>query len=161
MRRPVKNRNKVKPDHVYQSDQVEKLINYIMDRGKKNAARKIVYGAFDIVQKETKKEPLEIFENAVRNVAPMMEIRSRRIGGANYQVPHEVRPERKLALALRWTIDAAKSKKGKPMARKLADEILAADKNEGDAVRKRENVHKMAEANRAFAHFALNRGKKK
>ena len=137
------------------------MINYIMDRGKKNAARKIVYGAFDIVQKETKKEPLEIFENAVRNVAPMMEIRSRRIGGANYQVPHEVRPERKLALALRWTIDAAKSKKGKPMARKLADEILAADKNEGDAVRKRENVHKMAEANRAFAHFALNRGKKK
>ena len=159
MRRPVKKRIKIQPDHAFNSVKVEKLINYIMERGKKNAARKIVYGAFDIVKDVTKADPMEVFEEALKNVSPLMEIRSRRIGGANYQVPHEVRPERKIALAYRWIIDAAKSKKGKPMAQKLADEILAANKNEGDAVKKRENVHKMAEANRAFAHFAFSRSK--
>jgi small subunit ribosomal protein S7 len=130
-----------------------------MERGKKNAARKIVYGAFDLIKEKTKTEPLEVFEAAIQNVAPNMEIRSRRVGGANYQVPHEVRPERKLSLAFRWLIEAAKSKKGKPMSEKLSEEILAAKNNEGDAVRKRENVHKMAEANRAFAHFAIRRSK--
>ena len=130
-----------------------------MERGKKNAARKIVYGAFDLIKEKTKTEPLEVFEAAIQNVAPNMEIRSRRVGGANYQVPHEVRPERKLSLAFRWLIEAAKSKKGKPMAEKLSEEILAAKNNEGDAVRKRANVHKMAEANRAFAHFAIRRSK--
>src|SRR3989339_2214473 len=159
MRRPVKKPTRIKPDQKYNSIKVSKLINYIMERGKKNAARDVVYGAFEAIAEKTKKDPLEIYEEALNIIGPSMEIRSKRVGGANYQVPHEVRPERKLALALRWTIDAAKSKKAKPMARKLADEILAADKNEGDAVRKRENVHKMAEANRAFAHFALNRGK--
>lgn len=159
MRRPVKKRPPVGGDYVYNSAKVEKLINYIMERGKKNAARKIVYGAFDIIKEKTKSEPLEVFETAIQNVAPNMEIRSRRVGGANYQVPHEVRPERKLSLAFRWLIEAAKGKKGKPMAIKLADEILAAKNNEGDAVRKRENVHKMAEANRAFAHFAIRKSK--
>ena len=130
-----------------------------MERGKKNASRKIVYGCFDIIKKETKADPLEIFETAIRNISPMMEIRSRRIGGANYQVPHEVRPERKLALAYRWIIEAAKSKKGKPMAQKLATELILSSKNEGDAFKKKENVHKMAEANRAFAHFAFARSK--
>jgi len=159
MRRPVKKRPPVQGDYVYNSEKVEKLINYIMERGKKNAARKIVYGAFDTIKEKTKSESLEIFETAIQNVAPSMEIRSRRVGGANYQVPHEVRPERKLSLAFRWIIEAAKSKKGKPMAEKLADEILAAKNNEGEAVRKRENVHKMAEANRAFAHFAIRKNK--
>ena len=159
MRRPVKKRPPVGGDYVYNSEKVEKFINYIMERGKKNAARKIVYGAFDLVKEKTKAEPLEVFETAIQNVAPNMEIRSRRVGGANYQVPHEVRPERKQSLAFRWLIEAAKSKKGKPMAQKLFDEILAAKNNEGEAVRKRENVHKMAEANRAFAHFAIRRSK--
>lgn len=130
-----------------------------MERGKKNVARSLVYKAFEIIKEKTKEEPLEVFETAIRNVAPQVEVRSRRVGGANYQVPHEVRPERKQALTFRWIIAAAKGKKGKGMAIKLADEIMAAAKNEGDAVKKRENVHKMAEANRAFAHFALARKK--
>jgi small subunit ribosomal protein S7 len=159
MRRPAKKTERLSPDHQYQSLKVEKLINYIMERGKKNVARTIVYDAFDKIKAVTKEEPLEVFETAMRNVAPQVEVRSRRVGGANYQVPHEVRPERKQALTFRWIIEAAKNKKGKPMAIKLADEIMAGAKNEGDAVKKRENVHKMAEANRAFAHFALARKK--
>jgi small subunit ribosomal protein S7 len=157
MRRKLTNKRELKPDYKYESIKVEKLINYIMERGKKNAARSIVYGAFDIIKKETGKEPVEVYEEALKNVEPLTEIRSRRVGGANYQVPHEVRPERRLALALRWMIGAAKSKKGKPMATKLSEELLAAAKNEGEAVKKRETVHRMAEANRAFAHFAVMR----
>jgi small subunit ribosomal protein S7 len=159
MRRPTKKTERLSPDHEYQSLKVEKLINYIMERGKKNVARSLVYKAFAIIKEKTKEEPLEVFETAIRNVAPQVEVRSRRVGGANYQVPHEVRPERKQALTFRWIIEAAKGKKGKGMAEKLADEIMAGAKNEGDAVKKRENVHKMAEANRAFAHFALARKK--
>ncbi len=159
MRRPSKKTERLSPDHEYQSLKVEKLINYIMERGKKNVARTIVYKAFATIKEKTKEDPLEVFETAIRNVAPQVEVRSRRVGGANYQVPHEVRPERKQALTFRWIIGAAKGKKGKPMADKLAEEIMAAAKNEGDAVKKRENVHKMAEANRAFAHFALARKK--
>lgn len=159
MRRPVKKRAKVGPDFIYDSAEIAKLINYIMERGKKNTARKIVYDALDIIKEKTKNDPMETFDLAIKNVSPLMEIRSRRIGGANYQVPHEVRPERKLSLAFRWIIESAKSKKGRPMAQKLADEILSAGKNEGDAVKKRENVHKMAEANRAFAHFAFSRSR--
>ena len=155
MRRKVKNRNIVKPDLTYSSVEVEKLINYIMERGKKNTARTIVYGAFDILKEKKKElEPLEVFELAIKNTGPLMEIRSRRVGGANYQVPHEVRPDRRFALAMRWIIEAANAKKGRPMHEKLADELLAASNNEGEAVKKRENVHKMAEANKAFAHFA-------
>jgi small subunit ribosomal protein S7 len=159
MRRPTKKLVKLEPDHQYQSLKVEKLINYVMERGKKNVSRTIVYEAFDIIKKKTKEDPLEVFEIAIRNVSPQVEVRSRRVGGANYQVPHEVRPERKLALTYRWIIEAAKSKKGKPMAERLADELIGAYKNEGEAVKKRENVHRMAEANRAFAHFALARKK--
>ena len=154
MRRKVKVKRTLKPDIMFGSTKVEKFINYVMERGKKNAARKIVYGAFDEVKKITKEEALEVFESAIRNVGPQMEIRSKRVGGANYQVPHEVRPERRQALAFRWIIEAASSKKGRPMHLKLADELVAAHKNEGEAIKKRENVHKMAEANRAFAHFA-------
>lgn len=154
MRRPVKKRLTLRPDPVYQSVNVAKLINYIMERGKKNVARGIVYGALDKIKSETKSHPLELLETALQNVGPQVEVRSRRVGGANYQVPHEVRPERRLALALRWIIAAAKSRGGEPMTKRLAAELILASKNEGEAIKKRENVHKMAEANRAFAHFA-------
>lgn len=154
MRRKIKNRNIAKPDLSYNSAKVGKFINYIMGAGKKNTARKIVYGAFDIMKEKTKNpNPLEVFDLAVKNASPTMEVRSRRIGGANYQVPREVRPERKMALAFRWIINAAGSKKGQPMAKKLADELIAASKNEGAAVKKKEDTHRMAEANKAFAHF--------
>lgn len=155
MRRKVTNRNIPGADLVYGSTKVEKFINYVMQGGKKNTARSVVYGAFDIIKEKKKDiEPLEVFELALKNTGPLTEVRSRRIGGANYQVPREVRPERRFALSLRWIIDAAKSKKGRPMHEKLADELLAAANNEGEAVKKRETVHRMAEANKAFAHFA-------
>lgn len=155
MRRKVTNRNIPGVDLVYGSAKVEKFINYIMEEGKKNTARKVVYGAFDVIKEKRKDvEPLEVFELALKNAGPLTEIRMRRIGGANYQVPREVRPERRLALAFRWIIDAARSKKGRPMHQKLADELLAAANNEGDAIKKRDTTHKMAEANKAFAHFA-------
>lgn len=123
--------------------------------GKKEAARKIVYGAFDIIkEKNATDNPLEVFDTALRNAGPQVEVRSRRIGGANYQVPREVRPERRNALAIRWIVEAARSGKGRPAKERLADELLAASKNEGVAVKKRNDTHKMAEANKAFAHFA-------
>ncbi len=154
MRRKVTNRNIVTPDSTYDSVKVGKLINYVMDAGKKNVARSIVYGAFDTIKEKTNTDPVEIFETALKNTGPNMEVRSRRVGGANYQIPREVRPERRLYLSLKWLIDAARAKKGMPMHQKLADEIILASKNEGEAVKKRENTHKMAEANKAFAHFA-------
>ena len=155
MRGPVKNRNIRKPDAKYKSVEISTLINYVMWSGKKTIATAVVYDCMDIIKTKLKVEdPLEVYKEALRNAGPIMEIRSRRVGGANYQVPREVRPERRLFLALRWIIDAARSKKGAGMASKLADEIIAASKNEGEAIKKRENVHKMAEANKAFAHFA-------
>lgn len=155
MRRPVKNRRQPAPDSVYNSFTVAKFINNIMLDGKKEMARKIVYGAFDIMkEKEPEKEVLEVFEAALKNAGPSTEVRSRRVGGANYQVPVPVRPERQLALAMRWIINGARSKKGKDMKFFLADELLLAAAGEGEAVKKKENVHKMAEANKAFAHFA-------
>jgi small subunit ribosomal protein S7 len=155
MRRPIKKRHVAKPETIYQSVNVAKLINYIMKDGKKTAARKVVYGALtDIKGRADGIDPLEVLETALRNVGPTVEVRSRRVGGANYQVPREVRPERRIALSYRWLIDAARHKKGSPMAKRLADELFAASKNEGEAVKKRENVHKMADANKAFAHFA-------
>jgi small subunit ribosomal protein S7 len=155
MRRPVKNRNIVGPDMKFNSTKVEKFINSVMWDGKKSTARKVVYDAFDIIQEKTKVEsPLEVFETAIRNVGPAMEIRSRRVGGANYQVPREVRPERKQALAYRWILIAARARKGMPMANRLAEEIIAASNNEGPAIKKKEDTHKMAESNKAFAHFA-------
>ncbi len=154
MRRKIKNKYPVKPEPVYESLKVAKLINYVMYSGNKNAARKIVYDCLTSLKEKTKTEPLEVFEAALKNTAPAMEVRSRRVGGANYQVPREVRPERRQALSMKWIVEAARGKKGKGMSEKLADEIIAASKNEGDAVKKRENTHKMAEANKAFAHFA-------
>ena len=155
MRRKLKKKLTIPPDPVYNSEKVAKFINCVMERGKKNAARKVVYEAFTTIKEKSKVEdPMPVFEEALRNVGPAMEVRSRRVGGANYQVPREVRPERKQALAIRWIIEAARGKKGAPMGSKLADELIAAAKNEGEAVKKRENTIKMAEANKAFAHFA-------
>lgn len=142
------------PDLVYSSLVISKLVNQIMRRGKKIAARKIVYGAMDIVKEKTKKDPMEVFDLAIKNATPLLEVKSKRIGGATYQVPREVREDRALALAMRWIIGAARSKKGKPMAEKLAEELISASKNEGSAIKKKEDTHRMAEANRAFAHFA-------
>ena len=155
MRRKIKNRHSAQPDLIYSSQKVGKLINYVMKEGKKNAAQKIVYGALDYIKEKLKTEnPLEVLDTALHNVGPVMEIRSRRVGGANYQVPREVRPDRKSTLAMRWILEAAHSKKGSPMHIKLGDELIAASKNEGEAIKKRENTHRMAEANKAFAHFA-------
>ena len=155
MRRKLIAKPKIVPDSLYDSDKVSKFINYTMQAGKKTTARKVVYDSFEVIKEKAKvTDPLEIFEAALKNTGPTMEVRSRRVGGANYQIPREVRPERRLFLSMKWIIDAARSKKGKAMAEKLAEEIIAASNNEGDAVRKRENTHKMAEANKAFAHFA-------
>jgi len=142
------------PDLKYNNITVAKFVNHIMMRGKKAAARKIVYGAFSIVKEKTKKDPVEVFERALENVAPMIEVRSKRVGGATYQVPIQVKDHRKESLATRWIITAARSKKGKPMAEKLAEELMAAYNREGAAYKKKEDTHRMAEANRAFAHFA-------
>jgi len=156
MRRPIKKRPTVQPDIKYGSIEVERLINYIMLRGQKETARKIVYAAFEEIKNAKEGgDPLEIFNTALRNAGPLMEVRSRRVGGANYQVPREVRPERRQALALRWIIGAARGAKGVPMYKALANELLLAAKEEGAAVKKRDDMHKMAEANRAFAHFAF------
>jgi small subunit ribosomal protein S7 len=155
MRRPVKHKHEIHPDLKYASVRVEKFINSVMQDGKKDTARKVVYAALEEMKERGKVEnPVELFETAIRNVSPNMEIRSRRVGGANYQVPREVRPERKQALAFRWIIDAARARKGMPMHKRLAEELLAAANNEGPAVKKREDTHRMAEANKAFAHFA-------
>lgn len=147
-------KRQIKPDPRYNSAQIAKFINKIMQRGKKTVAQKIVYEAFDIIAKKTEKEVLEVFSLAIKNVSPTLEVKGRRIGGANYQVPVVVSADKKLALAYRWIIEAAQKKKGKKMAEKLAEELMGAAKNEGDAVKKRQDVHKMAEANKAFAHFA-------
>jgi small subunit ribosomal protein S7 len=146
-------RPKVKPDIKFNNLQVAKFINYIMKKGKKTVAQTILYDAFDIMGKK-EKDPLEIFNTAIRNVGPQMEIRSKRVGGGNYQIPVPVKGDRRFALACRWILSAAKDKKGKRMAEKLAEEFLAASNNEGAAIKKRDDVQRMAEANRAFAHFA-------
>ena len=155
MRRKIKKRKEIAKDSIHGSIKVAKFINYIMKDGKKNTARRVVHGALDEIKKREKKDaPAVLFETALDNVGPAIEVRSRRVGGANYQVPREVRQERRLFLAMRWIISAAETKKGSPMYKRLADELILASKNEGDAVKKKENVHKMAEANKAFAHFA-------
>lgn len=154
-RRKIKNRNIVQPDFIYDSTLVEKFINYIMKQGKKSIARNIMYSALDEIKKKINaKNPVEVLEKAISNASPLLEVRSRRVGGANYQVPREVRPERRTALACRWILEGVRQKKGAPTFQKLADELIAASKNEGAAVKKKENVHKMAEGNKAFAHFA-------
>ena len=154
MRRPFKKRDPITPDLIHDSVKISKVINYIMMDGRKTAARKVVYGALDIIkEKEKGMTPMEVFELALKNTSPSMEVRSRRIGGANYQVPREVRPERRFLLALRWIIEAARAKKGAPMKNRFAEELILASKNEGAAIKKKEDTHRMAESNKAFAHF--------
>jgi small subunit ribosomal protein S7 len=155
MRRKVKNRNIAGVDPRYDSLTLGKFINYVMWDGKKNTARSVVYDMLDFIKDKTGNEnPIEVFDTAIKNVSPQVEVRSRRVGGANYQVPYEIRQERRTFLAMNWIIGAARNKKGKPMHLKLSDEIMAAVKGEGEAMKKRENTHKMAEANKAFAHMA-------
>ena len=153
-RREVPKRE-ILPDPKFGSVDLSKFMNVIMESGKKAVAERIVYGAFEvIVAKGGGKDPLEVFSTALSNVRPVVEVKSRRVGGANYQVPLQVRAERRIQLAFRWMITAARSRKGKPMAEKLAMELMDAAQNQGDAVKKKMDVHRMAEANRAFAHFA-------
>ncbi len=153
MRRPVKNKHPRTPDAEYKSEAIARFINTVMWDGKKDTARRVVYAALNTIKAEGV-DPLETFETAIRNVSPLMEVRSRRVGGANYQVPREVPQQRRVSLAYRWLINAARAKKGKPMAEKLAAEIIMAAKNEGEAIKKKDEMHRMAEANKAFAHFA-------
>lgn len=153
MRRKRKYTRDILPDPKYQNVLVAKFINRLMTGGKKSTSQRVFYGAFDILAKQ-QKDPLQIFDEAIKNVSPYLEVKSKRIGGANYQVPREVRGERRLTLAIRWLIGAARAKKGQPMAVKLAEEFLAASKNEGSAIKKKLDMHRMAEANKAFAHFA-------
>ena len=154
MRKPIKKKIIVEPDYKYSSLLVAKLINKVMERGKKSVAEKIVYGAMELAEKAIKKPALEVLGAALENAGPQLELKSRRIGGANYQVPYEVRGERKMTLAFRWIIDAARSGKGKPMQEKLTAEIINAYNNTGIAIKKKTDTHRMAEANKAFAHFA-------
>lgn len=154
MRRPVKKRITIEPDTRYSSVLVAKFINKIMEAGKKSIARRIVYSALEIAEKQTKKPAIEVFEKAMENVSPTVELRSKRVGGANYQVPVEVRPERRTALAIRWIVESARTQKGKPMAARLAEEFVQAFNNAGGAIKKRQDVQRMAEANKAFAHFS-------
>ena len=151
-RRPPK--REIIPDVKYNSELVSKLINTIMERGKKSTARKIVYGAFDVIEKANKEvSPLEVFLQAMENVKPKLEVKSRRVGGATYQVPIEVSADRQVALALRWITTFARGRKGKPMMEALAGEIMDAFANTGASVKKREDTFKMAQANKAFAHY--------
>lgn len=154
MRRKKKEKRIIAPDPLYNNVTVAKFINHVMRQGKKELARKIVYQAFEIVKEKTKKDPLEVFDLALKNVGPLLEVRPRRVGGATYQVPREVKGDRRLTLAMRWIIQAARARKGKPMRIKLAEELIEASENRGAAVKKKEDTHRMAEANRAFAHFA-------
>jgi small subunit ribosomal protein S7 len=147
-------RREITPDPKYGNIFIAKLINTIMYDGKKSVAQQVVYDALDLIGEKTKENPLDVFDRAIKNVMPSLEVKSRRVGGANYQVPMSVRGERRYVLAYRWIITATRSKKGRPMAEKLSEELIAAGNNEGDAIKKKLDVQRMAEANRAFAHFA-------
>ena len=154
MRRRRPEKRTILPDPIYNDLVVAKFINYIMVGGKKSVAEKIFYNSLEIISNQMKSnEPLDVFKKAIKNVAPMLEVKSKRIGGATYQVPMEVADSRKMALAMRWILNYSRSRKGKTMSNRLAAELIAASKNEGASVKKKEDTHKMAEANKAFAHF--------
>ncbi|MBU1177229.1 MAG: 30S ribosomal protein S7 [Patescibacteria group bacterium] len=155
MRRKRSVKRIINPDPKYDNVLVAKFINHLMKGGKKSVAQNILYKSFDIIKKTIKdKEPLDIFDEAIKNTSPFVEVKSRRIGGAHYQVPREVKGERKVTLAMRWIINASRGKKGKSMSQRLAEELLEAYKNEGIAIRKKQDMHRIAEANKAFAHFS-------
>ena len=146
-------KREILPDPKYASQDVSKFINVLMTGGKKSVAERIIYGALDTIKQRSAKEPLEVFNQALSNVKPMVEVKSRRVGGANYQVPVEVRPVRRVALAMRWLKESARKRGEKSMAQRLANELLEAVEGRGGAMKKRDEVHRMAEANKAFSHF--------
>ena len=153
MRRVSAPKRDVLPDPVYDRVILTKFINQVMLDGKKGVAERIVYGAFEIIKEKTGKDPMEVFDEAMKNVMPVLEVKARRVGGANYQVPVEVRPERRQTLGIRWLVNNTRKRSGKTMQEKLAAELMDAANNVGASVKKREDTHKMAEANRAFAHY--------
>jgi small subunit ribosomal protein S7 len=153
MRKRRAEKRYIKPDPQFNDLLVAKFVNYIMLDGKKSTSRNVVYESFELIEKRTKKAPIEVFKKAISNVQPLVEVRSRRVGGATYQVPMEVRAERRTALALRWIKRYARERKDKTMAERLSAELIAASNGEGSAVKKKDEVHRMAEANKAFAHF--------
>jgi small subunit ribosomal protein S7 len=153
MRKKRSTKRVISPDPKYQDLLVSRFINSLLKRGKKHLARQILYGAFGVIEERTKNNPLDVFKKAMSNASPIIEVRARRVGGATYQVPTEVRPERRTALAIRWLISYAKERSDTSMALKLASELIAAAAGEGGAIKKKDDVHRMAEANKAFAHF--------
>ena len=156
MRRAKPEKHEIPPDIRYNNTTIQTLIHHMLHRGKKSTATSVMYDTLDIIRERNGgKDPVEIFDAALRNVAPVMEVRPRRVGGATYQVPMEVPPSRRTTLAIRWLLESAKARAGKSFAEKLADELMDAFKNEGAAIRKREETHKMAEANRAFSHYRM------
>ncbi|MEK7636656.1 MAG: 30S ribosomal protein S7 [Patescibacteria group bacterium] len=154
MRRKKKVQRDSVPDVKYGNAILGKFINYVMKDGKKSTARRVVYDSFAFIEEKAKQDPLVVFDLAIKNLSPLVEIKSKRIGGATYQVPHEVRGERKLALAMRWLLTVSRAKTGAPMSKRLGEELILASKNEGSAMKKKMDTHRMAEANKAFAHFA-------
>jgi small subunit ribosomal protein S7 len=153
MRKKRSTKRVISPDPKYQDLLVSRFINSLLKRGKKHLARQVLYGAFGVIEERTKNNPLDVFKKAMSNASPIIEVRARRVGGATYQVPTEVRPERRTALAIRWLISYAKERSDTSMALKLASELTAAATGEGGAIKKKDDVHRMAEANKAFAHF--------
>ena len=156
-RRSRPQKREIAPDVRYNNVQVQSFINRVMKRGKKSVATRLMYDTFDLIEKQTKKEPLEVFQQAMKNVSPMMEVKPRRVGGATYQVPMEVDSDRQFALATRWILASAKARSGRSFSEKLAGELMDAYNNTGSAIRKRDETHKMAEANRAFSHYRIGR----
>ena len=152
-RRRVVAKRRVLPDPVYGDEMITRFMTVVMEDGKKAVAEDIVYGALDIVSERTREEPLKVFRRALEACQPVVEVKSRRVGGANYQVPVEVRPERRVSLAMRWIVDYARERSGKTMRDKLANELIEASHSRGNAVKKRDDVHRMAEANKAFSHY--------
>ncbi len=155
MRRGSPERRPNPPDLRYNSVQLQTMVQHVMKRGKKSTARRVIYGAMDMVKDRTQKNPMEVFDAALRNVSPAMEVRPRRVGGATYQVPMEVAPERRTTLAIRWILTAARERGGQSFSDKLASELIDASNETGAAIRKRDETHKMAEANRAFSHYRM------
>jgi small subunit ribosomal protein S7 len=156
-RRSRPQKRKIAPDVRYNSVQVQSFINRVMKRGKKSVATRLMYDTFDLIEKQSKKDPLEVFRQAMKNVSPMMEVKPRRVGGATYQVPIEVDADRQFALATRWILASAKARSGRSFSERLAGELMDAYNNTGPAIRKRDETHKMAEANRAFSHYRIGR----
>ncbi|RIK39760.1 MAG: 30S ribosomal protein S7 [Chloroflexi bacterium] len=153
MRRNRAEHRPVTPDPRYHSETVARFVNSVMERGKKSLATRVVYGAFELIEERTKRSAMEVFEEALKNATPLVEVKPRRVGGATYQVPVEINANRRMALAMRWLIDSATKRSGRNMAARLAGELMDAARNEGSTIKKREDTHRMAEANQAFAHF--------